>query len=136
MIRVNRFKETSTGHIQTESVIGVMRMEELRQRLLSQIVQMLGRLDSECWIFQTGTGHANLNWRQRTNRASRYSYQVFVGPIIDGNYVCHKCDEPSCINPEHLFQGTPHESVQDAIAKGRFRASRRNLISPSTKRRL
>jgi|SRR6516162_10802352 len=111
-------------------------MEELRQRLLSQIEVVPGRLESECWIFQTSTGHANFNWQRRTNRASRFSYRAFVGPIVEGNYVCHKCDEPACINPDHLFQGTPLDNVQDAIAKGPFWASRRKLISPSTKRRL
>src|SRR5262249_25824689 len=84
-------------------------------------------------LFQTGTGHANLNWRQRTNRASRFSYQVFVGPIVEGNYVCPKCDEPTCINPGHLFQGTPHDNVQAAIAKGRFRASRAEANQPIKK---
>src|SRR6516225_3055048 len=110
--------------------------QELREHLLSRIKLVAGPLETECWLFQTGTGHANLNWRRRTNRASRFSYWAFVGPIVEGNYVCHKCDEPACINPDHLFQGTPLDNVQDAIAKGRFWASRRKPISPSMKRRL
>ena len=44
-------------------------MEQLRQRLLSQIEIVPGRLESDCWIFQTSTGHANLNWQRRTNHA-------------------------------------------------------------------
>lgn len=99
-------------------------MQELRERLLSQVERVAGPLDSECWIFQTSTGHANLWWQGLTSRASRHSFKAFVGAIKDGNYVLHKCDVPGCVNPDHLWQGSPQDNVQDAIAKGRFDPTR------------
>lgn len=42
------------------------------------------------------------------------------GDIPDGHFICHKCDTPLCVNPEHLFVGTPQENTLDSVAKGRW----------------
>ena len=96
-------------------------MQELRERLLSQIEKMPGPLETECWIFQTTADRPIMRWGNQVGRASRFAYQAFVGPIKDDYYICHKCDVPACCRPDHLFQGSPKENVLDALAKGRIK---------------
>lgn len=56
--------------------------------------------------------------------AHRWAYESFIGPIPDGLYVLHHCDNPGCVNPNHLFTGTQADNVRDCEQKGRRNQAR------------
>lgn len=59
--------------------------------------------------------------RGKTTLVHRAAYEHFVGPVPDGMKVCHRCDVPSCVNPDHLFLGTQKDNLQDMFRKRRAR---------------
>lgn len=60
--------------------------------------------------------------RNKQFRAHRVAFQLANGPIPAGLLVCHSCDKPLCVEPTHLFLGTPLDNMRDMIRKGRKRA--------------
>lgn len=77
-----------------------------------------------CWLWTAGRtidgyGSIQESHTRRRLRAHRVAYELAYGPIPDGQQVCHHCDTPLCVRPDHLFLGTFIENMQDKIAKGR-----------------
>ncbi|SRR5258706_2154115 len=78
-----------------------------------------------CWLWTGrtqifGYGLINLGRKGKTIGAHRASWEIHHGPIPDGLLVCHTCDNPPCVNPEHLFLGTYIDNMKDAWKKGRL----------------
>jgi hypothetical protein len=82
-----------------------------------------GQPDS-CWVWTGNTvsgGYGLFGLRGRQVLAHRFAYERAFGPIPDGQKVLHRCDNPPCCNPAHLFAGTQADNVRDMLAKGRQR---------------
>jgi hypothetical protein len=81
----------------------------------------------ECWPYQPlsrdGKGYGMTRLGGRQYRAHRLAYLLSVGPIPAGLFVCHRCDNPPCCNPAHLFVGTVADNNRDRVLKGRGRAA-------------
>lgn len=92
--------------------------EEATRRFMSK-VEVSG---SECWQW-AGNLRRRGYGRFQVNRvvyvASRWSFARFIRPIGPDEVVCHHCDNPGCVNPEHLFAGSQGDNVRDCMAKGR-----------------
>lgn len=79
-----------------------------------------------CWEWKmnfTRGGYGSFFYMGKIQRAHRVSYFLHKGEIRDGFVVCHKCDNPKCVNPDHLFVGTYSDNNKDKVLKGRHAKS-------------
>lgn len=75
-----------------------------------------------CWEWPGRRNHDGygIHYYARTSRmAHRIAYTLSFGPIVSGHFICHKCDNPACCRPDHLFAGTHSDNMKDMAAKKR-----------------
>ena len=75
-----------------------------------------------CWQWLGTTNNVGYGWLYSPGGAllaHRISWEMFKGPVPVGLHVCHHCDNPGCVNPDHLFVGTDKDNAQDREKKGR-----------------
>lgn len=87
-----------------------------------------------CWIWKGGLKPNGYGWFSRTTNgkwntryAHRVAFELFKGSVTDGLYVCHRCDNRWCVNPDHLWLGTHQENQADMGRKGRTFSPARKL---------
>jgi hypothetical protein len=96
----------------------------LAQRFWARVQKADGEA---CWLWRgvlDEKRYGRLCVAGKMPRAHRLSYELNVGPIPDGLFVCHHCDNPSCVRPDHLFVGTVTDNNRDMGRKGRAKWTR------------
>ncbi len=99
-------------------------IRELGERLAARTKQ-----GPSCWEIQGAAVHGGyvhigvvVGGRQKLFKAHRVAWELANGPIPDGMRVLHACDNPRCVNPNHLSLGTQADNIRDSVQKGRFTA--------------
>lgn len=85
----------------------------------------------ECWPWTGACSPAGYGRLPDNTYVHRKSYELHVGPIPEGLFVCHACDNPPCGNPWHLFLGSSAENAQDMARKGRVGGGAPKGVYPS-----
>lgn len=97
---------------------------EFQKRFWSKVDKSAG--DNACWLWTASTTHrygqisTYQNGKRKITQAHRVAWVIFnCADIPPGMFVCHHCDNPTCVNPMHLFVGTAQDNVDDKMRKGR-----------------
>lgn len=103
---------------------GTRKQAPVTERFWRQVVKT-----ETCWLWtggkksKAGYGQIGMGGKGAPQQlAHRFSYELHNGPITDGRLVMHSCDNPRCVNPDHLSLGTYSENTQDAVQKGRWKS--------------
>ncbi len=93
-------------------------MQTLEERFWAKVNKTDG-----CWEWvgrKSPKGYGEIDGTNYTVRAHRLSWELHYGPIPEGKLICHHCDNPPCVRPDHLFVGTIGDNNRDMCAKGRL----------------
>jgi len=77
---------------------------------------------NDCWIWpgaRHGFGYGVITWKQKNYTVHRISYEHYNGPLVGGLHALHKCDNPPCWNPRHLYAGTHQDNMRDMLDRKR-----------------
>lgn len=87
-----------------------------------------------CWLWKgslTKSGYGRFNFEYKCYRAHRVSYYLLKGAISSKMFICHSCDNQKCVNPAHLWEGTPQDNTLDMVKKDRRKSPGKHKKSSS-----
>jgi len=98
--------------------------EFIKQMDKDQFIALTEKQENGCWYWTGRLDKQEYGQTKHNNKqisAHRLSWILFRGEIPHPMHVCHHCDTPKCVNPDHLFLGTHRDNMQDALKKGRLK---------------
>ena len=101
--------------------------KQLKSLIVSNVHIVKRSLETPCWEWKKGRhkfGYGQIHYGGRCENIHRVSWVIWKGPIPKGLSVLHRCDNPPCCNPDHLWLGTQAQNVMDAFIKRRNSAAR------------
>lgn len=104
-----------------------LRREEADANLAERFYSYVEHTDG-CWLWRGPTAHDGygvITYHNRATRAHRVAYIIAHGTIPDGTIICHTCDNPLCVRPDHLYAGSLADNRRDAQQRNRW--ARKNL---------
>ena len=99
--------------------VGIKMKQTVRERFFSKVVKT-----ESCWLWTSSAaprGYGRFYYKGKSRVAGRVSWELFHEKNWPGKmYACHTCDNPPCVNPDHIFPGTQKDNIRDAKSKGRM----------------
>jgi len=103
-------------------------LEEAKNRFFENIENK-----EDCWIWKGAkTGKYGVMFFKKTIKSHRFSYLIHKGKLEEGKCICHTCDNPLCVNPDHLYQGTSKDNSRDAVERRRLPMGSKSHFSKLT----
>ena len=116
----NRRSEANPNRYCSPTCQAAARVVPIEQRFWPRVDK-----SGECWVWtgaiSHGYGVVGTGGHSGVVRVHRLSWELAIGPIPKGLHVLHRCDNPPCVNPAHLFLGTQADNMRDMREKGRAR---------------
>lgn len=111
------------GQPRAPQIPSTVPLEEAKRLVLLKVLPKITVSEGGCWVWQGWCNpqweYGHTYWRGKNWAVHRLIWTVMRGEIPAENILCHRCDNPPCCNPEHLWLGTDHENHIDKTRKGR-----------------
>ena len=120
-------------------------MPSMKEISESDLERFWSKVDKtgDCWVWTASTTYwgygrffLKFNGQKKVYHAHRVSYYLSKGNIPKGKMICHVCDNPPCVNPDHLFLGDELSNIQDSSRKGRMHPGEKNGASKLTRKQV
>lgn len=121
-----------TGQVKKCKACPLKTDKELLEEAIERFNQNIEKKGS-CWIWKGIIVKSyGMMFYKKPIKSHRFSYMLFNGQLDPNKFICHTCDNPLCVNPDHLFQGSSKENTQDASKKGRLLSGEKSHYSKLT----